>query len=119
MRRDAEFFEDREMDLIYIAKKLKEALRLESMLTESGVEYAVETDKYSGGVHAAAVLVGFHRVLHARFGKHGLQAQRLLPPLGDVDQVHLTVFEKLRVPAHSPSALSRSASFRPECNELF
>ena len=50
MRRDAEFFEDREMDLIYIAKKLKEALRLEAMLTESGVEYAVETDKYSGGV---------------------------------------------------------------------
>ena len=38
------------MDLIYIAKKLKEALRLESALTESGVEYAVEPDKYSGGV---------------------------------------------------------------------
>lgn len=50
MRRDASFFEDREMDLIYIAKKLKEALRLESALTESGVEYAVEPDKYSGGV---------------------------------------------------------------------
>ena len=38
------------MDLIYIAKKLKEALRLESALTESGIEYAVEPDKYSGGV---------------------------------------------------------------------
>jgi len=38
------------MDLIYIAKKLKEALRLESALTEAGVEYAVEPDKYSGGV---------------------------------------------------------------------
>ena len=50
MRRDASFFEDREMDLIYIAKKLKEALRLESALTESGIEYAVEPDKYSGGV---------------------------------------------------------------------
>lgn len=50
MRREADFFEDREMDLIYIAKKLKEALRLETALTESGVDYAVETDKYSGGV---------------------------------------------------------------------
>jgi hypothetical protein len=50
VRRDASFFEDREMDLIYIAKKLKEALRLESALTESGIEYAVEPDKYSGGV---------------------------------------------------------------------
>ena len=45
MRREADFFEDREMDLIYIAKNLKEALRLENALTESGVEYAVETDK--------------------------------------------------------------------------
>ena len=50
MRREADFFEDREMDLIYIAKKLKEALRLESALTESGVDYVVEPDKYSGGV---------------------------------------------------------------------
>jgi hypothetical protein len=50
VRRDASFFDDQEMDLIYIAKKLKEALRLESALTESGIEYAVEPDKYSGGV---------------------------------------------------------------------
>ena len=50
MRREADFFGDREMDLVYIAKKLREALRLESAFTESGVEYAVETDKYVGGV---------------------------------------------------------------------
>jgi len=50
MHREADFFGDREMDLVYIAKKLREALRLESAFTESGVEYAVETDKYLGGV---------------------------------------------------------------------
>lgn len=50
MRREPDFFEDREMDLVYIAKKLDEALRLESAFTESGVDYAVETDKYSGGI---------------------------------------------------------------------
>jgi hypothetical protein len=50
MRREAEFFGEREMDLVYIAKKLNEALRLESALTDSGVDYAVETDKYAGGV---------------------------------------------------------------------
>jgi hypothetical protein len=50
MRREADFFEDREMDLVYIAKKLREALRLEAAFTESGVDYAVETDKYVGGV---------------------------------------------------------------------
>jgi hypothetical protein len=58
MRREPSFFEDREMDLIYIAKKLKEALQLESALTESGVEYAVETDKYSGGVIFRSERVG-------------------------------------------------------------
>jgi hypothetical protein len=58
MRREADFFEDREMDLIYIAKNLKEALRLENALTESGVEYAVETDKYSGGLLFRSTRVG-------------------------------------------------------------
>jgi hypothetical protein len=58
MRREAEFFEDREMNLVYIAKKLKEALQLESALTESGVDYAVETDKYSGGVIFRSERVG-------------------------------------------------------------
>jgi len=46
------------MDLIYIAKNLKEALRLENALSESGVEYAVETDKYSGGLLFRSTRVG-------------------------------------------------------------
>jgi hypothetical protein len=58
MRREPDFFEDREMDLIYIAKKLKEALRLETALTQSGVDYAVEADKYSGGVIFRSERVG-------------------------------------------------------------
>jgi hypothetical protein len=58
MRRDADFFEDRELDLIYIAKNLKEALRLEAALTESGLDYAVETDKYSGGLLFRSTRVG-------------------------------------------------------------
>ena len=58
MRREPDFFEDREMDLIYIAKKLKDALRLESALTESGIDYAVETDKYLGGVIFRSERVG-------------------------------------------------------------
>lgn len=58
MRREPDFFEEREMDLIYIAKKLKDALRLESVLTESGVDYAVETDNYVGGVIFRSERVG-------------------------------------------------------------
>jgi hypothetical protein len=57
MRRDPDFFEDREMDLIYIAKRLKDALRLEAVLTEWGIDYAVETDQYVGGM-----LFRHHRV---------------------------------------------------------
>jgi len=50
MRREPDFFEEREMELIYIARRLKEALRLEDALTTSAVDYAVEPDTYSGGV---------------------------------------------------------------------
>lgn len=68
MRREADFFEDREMDLVYIAKKLEEALRLESAFTESGVDYAVETDKYSGGIIFRSERVGaFFYVLPEAF----------------------------------------------------
>ena len=42
MRRDPDYFEDRQLALIYIAKRLPEALRLEQVLTDGGVEYAVE-----------------------------------------------------------------------------
>jgi hypothetical protein len=58
MRQEADFFKDRELDLIYIAKKLKEALRLESVLTEAGVDYAVEPDHYVGGVIFRSERVG-------------------------------------------------------------
>jgi hypothetical protein len=81
MRRDPSFFEDQEMDLIYIARKLKEALSLESALTESGVEYAVEPDKYSGGVIFRSERVGAffyvlpHSIEQAReaMRKHGFR----------------------------------------------
>ena len=46
------------MDLVYIAKKLREALRLESAFTEAGVDYAVEPDVYSGGVIFRSERVG-------------------------------------------------------------
>jgi hypothetical protein len=50
MRREPEYFGDKELELIYVAKKLKEALRLEEYLTGNGVDYLVEPDKYSGGI---------------------------------------------------------------------
>ena len=58
MKQDASFFENREPALIYIAKKLNDALRLESILDAAGVDYGVEPDEYRGGVVFRTVRVG-------------------------------------------------------------
>jgi hypothetical protein len=50
MKQDASWFEGTEPALIYIAKKLRDALRLENIFTETGVDYGVEADEYQGGV---------------------------------------------------------------------
>lgn len=49
MKQEPEFFGEQELDLIYIAKKLREALLLEEKLTAAGIDYAVEIDEYRGG----------------------------------------------------------------------
>jgi len=49
MKQDPDFFDGKEPSLIYIAKKLQEALALEDALTEAGVDYGVEADRYRGG----------------------------------------------------------------------
>ena len=50
MRREPDFFEDAELDLLYIAKRLKESLNLEELLTASSIEFLVEPDQYVGGL---------------------------------------------------------------------
>jgi hypothetical protein len=51
MRREPDFFpEGTELTLVYIAKKLKEALAIEALFTEHGIDYLVEPDLYSGGI---------------------------------------------------------------------
>jgi hypothetical protein len=50
MKREADWFGDTEPCLIYIAKKLKDATRLEEELTAAGIDYGVEPDEYQGGV---------------------------------------------------------------------
>jgi hypothetical protein len=58
MKQEASFFEGKEPVLIYIAKRLKDALRLEAALTEAGVDYGVEADEYRGGVVFRSVRTG-------------------------------------------------------------
>ena len=49
MRQEASFFEGKDSVLLYIAKKLSEALRLEAIFTAAGLDYGVEADEYRGG----------------------------------------------------------------------
>ena len=58
MKQEASFFEGREPVLIYIAKRLKDALRLESVFTAAGLDYGVEADEYRAGVVFRTVRAG-------------------------------------------------------------
>jgi hypothetical protein len=85
MKQDAAFFEGKDPVLIYIAKKLKEALRLEAALTEAGIDYGVEADEYRGGVIFRNARVGaFFYVLPGTVdAAHGAMQRRQFVPYVD------------------------------------
>ena len=58
MRQAPDYFGERDLELVYIAKKLSEAQRLEDLLDQAGLDYLVEPDKYMGGVILRRELVG-------------------------------------------------------------
>ncbi|HLH05242.1 MAG TPA: hypothetical protein VKX25_20905 [Bryobacteraceae bacterium] len=49
MRRDPDFFKSDELDLLYMARTLRSALKLEDLLTAAGIDYLVETGTYNSG----------------------------------------------------------------------
>lgn len=58
MKREPDFFGDSDLPLVYIAKKLKDALALEDLLTRAEIDYLVEPDTYRGGLIFASERVG-------------------------------------------------------------
>jgi hypothetical protein len=50
MKQPPEFFEDAELTLVFIAKRLKEALAVEDAFGAAELDYLVEPDRYSGGI---------------------------------------------------------------------
>ena len=58
MKQEPSFFEGKEPVLVYIAKRLKDALRLESLLDQAGVDFGVEADEYRAGVVFRTVRTG-------------------------------------------------------------
>lgn len=47
-----------EPELIFVAKRLRDAISLEALLAGAGIEYAVEPDQYEGGVIFKSLRVG-------------------------------------------------------------
>jgi hypothetical protein len=58
MRQAPEYFGDEDLTLVFIAKKLKEALAIEKLLGDAGLDYLVEPEKYRGGVLFVSERVG-------------------------------------------------------------
>lgn len=50
MKHSGDYFEGAEPNLIYIARRLKDAQRLEGILDAAHVDYGVEPDYYTAGV---------------------------------------------------------------------
>jgi hypothetical protein len=90
MRRLDEAFANLELALVYIAKRLKEAQRLEALLTASGVDYLVETDTYRGGLIFVSERVGafFYVPPAAEAGCRAVMTQNGFKPYAKAPQEH-------------------------------
>jgi hypothetical protein len=58
VKQDASFFEGKDPVLIYIAKRLRDALRLEELLTAYAIDFGVEADEYRAGVVFRSIRTG-------------------------------------------------------------
>ncbi len=50
MRQEPEFFGEQELVLVYMARRLKDALALERVLDDGGIDYAVVPAPYASGL---------------------------------------------------------------------
>jgi hypothetical protein len=58
VKQEPSFFDGKDPVLVYIAKHLKDALRLEGVFTEAGIDFGVEADEYRAGVVFRTVRTG-------------------------------------------------------------
>jgi hypothetical protein len=88
MKQEASFFEGKDPVLIYIAKKLKEALRLEETLTAAGIDYGVEADEYRGGVILRSARIGafFYVVTEGVQAAHEVMRNNGFTPVLDAEE---------------------------------
>ena len=58
MKREPDFFGETELDLVFMARRLREALKIEALFTAAQIEYLVETGTYVGGLLMKRELTG-------------------------------------------------------------
>jgi hypothetical protein len=58
MRREAEFFGEQELALVYMARRLKRALAAEKLFAQRGIDYLLETGPYLSGLLFRTTKVG-------------------------------------------------------------
>jgi hypothetical protein len=58
MKRDPDFFGDAELDLVFMARRLSDALKIEDLFTAAQIEYLVETGTYVAGFLLKRELTG-------------------------------------------------------------
>jgi hypothetical protein len=82
MLTETDVLEDDELVLIYIAKRLKEALALEKILEEASLDYDVQPDTYRGGIIFVTERVGAFFYVHpedADAAREVMRANRFKP----------------------------------------
>jgi hypothetical protein len=58
MRREPDFFGNQELVLVYVARRLKEALALEKVFDAAGLDYLVDPAPYQSGILFRAQRIG-------------------------------------------------------------
>ena len=86
MDRDRSSFGESELTLLFIAKRLEEALALEEVLTQASIDYLVEPDTYRGGLIFVTERIGaFFYVVHDDIerAREVLRTNGYKPKIGD------------------------------------
>ncbi len=55
---EPDFFAEQELVLVYMARRLKDALAVEKLFDERGLEYALETGPYQSGLLFRSTKIG-------------------------------------------------------------
>jgi hypothetical protein len=60
MRREPDFYGEEELILVYLARRLRDALAVEKIFEASGLDYALETGPYQSGLLFRSSKVGVY-----------------------------------------------------------